>query len=68
MYKEIIKNLREDRDLYQKDVAQAISVSRAVYSDYETGRVTPSIDVLIKLADFYNVSLDYLVGRKFPKK
>ena len=58
-----IRSLREDRDLTQKDVANYLHCSQRVYSDYECGNVSISVESLIKLADFYNVSLDYLVGR-----
>ncbi|MFR5876739.1 MAG: helix-turn-helix domain-containing protein [Eubacterium sp.] len=58
-----IKDLRNDRDLKQRDLAKYLFVDQSTYSDYETGEVKVSIETLIKLADFYNVSLDYLVER-----
>lgn len=58
-----IRDLREDNDLKQKDLAKILSVDQSTYSDYENGRINVPIEQLIKIADFYNVSLDYLVGR-----
>lgn len=58
-----IRDLREDHDLTQKEVAHILSCSQRVYSDYERGKVDPSTTVLIKLADYYNVSVDYLLNR-----
>lgn len=57
-----IRNLREDKDLYQKDIAKLLEISQQYYSEYELGKRTIPITHLIKLAKFYNVSLDYLVG------
>ena len=57
-----IRNLREDKDLYQKDIAKLLEISQQYYSEYETGKRTIPLIHLIKLAQFYNVSLDYLVG------
>ena len=58
-----LKDLREDHDLKQSDVAKILNVSQVSYGRYELGTSEPTIDSLVKLADFYNVSLDYLVGR-----
>lgn len=67
MYKRI-RNLREDRDLNQTTVAKMLGMSQTGYSKYETGENDVPTDILIKLADFYNVSVDYLLGRtKNPK-
>lgn len=63
-----LKSLREDKDLKQSDVAKLLNVSQVSYGRYELGLSEPSIDSLIKLADFYNVSLDYLVGRDIKIK
>lgn len=57
-----LRNLREDKDLYQKDIAKLLGISQQYYSEYENGKRTIPITYLIKLAKFYNVSLDYLVG------
>ena len=57
-----IRNLREDKDLYQKDIAKMLGISQQYYSEYENGNRTIPIFHLIKLANFYNVSIDYIVG------
>ena len=62
-----IRDLREDKDLTQVELAAVIGVRQTTYSKYELGKVMIQIDVLIKLADFYHVSLDYLVGRSNDK-
>lgn len=59
-----IKDLREDMDLRQCDLANATGIDQRTISNYETGKTSPDSDALIKLADFFNVSIDYLVGRK----
>lgn len=58
-----IKELREDHDKKQLELANYLHVKPNTYSDYENGKINIQIDTLIKIADFYNVSLDYLVGR-----
>ncbi len=58
-----IKELREDRDLLQKDIAKILNCSQVTYSRYENGNRNIPYQDLIKLADFYDVSLDYLMGR-----
>lgn len=58
-----IRNLREDADLTQENVASLLNCSRSTYSRYEKGNRMINIHDLIKLANFYDVSLDYLVGR-----
>jgi len=55
--------LREDADLYQKDVAEILDISQTVYSRYERGFQTIPVQHLIKLADYYHTSTDYLLGR-----
>ena len=59
---ERIRNLREDRDIRQKQIAEYLQIHQTTYSDYELGNLNVPIDVLIKLAKFYNTSIDYLVG------
>ena len=59
---ERIRNLREDRDLTQKQVAKELSCSQQVYSNYELGQRDIPTDILIKLSKFYNVSTDYILG------
>ena len=58
-----IRALREDRDLRQIDVSQATGIDQKTLSNYETGRTRPDSEALILLADFFHVSIDYLVGR-----
>ena len=59
--------LREDRDLTQKQIAQLLGMSQTGYSKYETGENDIPTAVLIKLADFYQTSTDYLLGRTDKK-
>ena len=68
-----IRDLREDRDLLQKDVAAYLKCTQVCYSNYETGKRDVPSDVLIRLARFYHTSVDYLVGlteerAPYPKK
>lgn len=58
-----IRNLREDNDYRQKDIASVLNVSQNTYSQYENGVIELTAENLIKLADFYGVSVDYLLGR-----
>ena len=62
-----IRDLREDSDLRQKDIAEILNVSQNTYSQYETGVIALTAEVLIKLADYYNVSVDYLLDRTDKK-
>lgn len=57
-----IKDLREDADLTQKRIADYLHIKQNTYSQYENGHRQIPIEVLIKLARFYNTSIDYLVG------
>ena len=57
-----IRNLREDRDLNQTEVAKILGMSQTGYSKYETGENDIPTAVLIHLSRFYNVSIDYLLG------
>ena len=63
MYFQRIRDMREDADLSQKKVAEYLGIAQTVYSRYERGFQTIPLEHLIKLADFYHVSLDYLTGR-----
>ncbi len=58
-----IRDLREDKDLRQSDLAEATGIDQRTISNYETGKTSPDAYALIKLADFFGVSIDYLVGR-----
>ena len=58
MYFQRLKDLREDRDLLQKDIAEILGISQTVYSRYERGAQTIPVMHLIKLADFYKTSTD----------
>lgn len=70
---ENIRNLRIDSGYTQKQIAALLGISQNTYSQYEIGVLNYPVDALIKLADFYNVSIDYLLGRTaiktpYPKK
>lgn len=58
-----IRDLREDHDLTQQVVAQYLICDQSVYSKYERGERALPLDLAVKLAELYQVSLDYLVGR-----
>lgn len=58
-----LKELRESRGLYQKEMAEYLQMSVRGYQAYETGQNEPNIRTLIALADYFGVSIDYLVGR-----
>jgi len=60
--------LKEIRNLLQKDIAKAVGLSLRAYQRYEYGERVPDANVLITLADFFDVSLDYLVGRSDDPK
>ena len=62
MYRRI-RGLREDHDLTQKQIAQVLGMSQTGYSKYETGENDIPTAILIKLADYYQTSTDYLLGR-----
>ena len=57
-----IKDLREDNDKLQKDIANLLGISQQYYSEYENGKRTIPIQLLITLANYYNTSIDYIVG------
>ena len=62
MYRRI-RDLREDSDLSQKALAEKLNMHTTTYARYETGEREIPLNIAIKLADFYKVSLDYLAGR-----
>ena len=57
-----IRNLREDRDLTQKQLSTILNCSQQVYSNYELGQRDIPTDILIRLSNFYGVSVDYILG------
>ncbi len=57
-----LKDLREDKDIYQKEIAKLLNISQQYYSEYENGKRPIPVEYLIKLAKFYNTSIDYIVG------
>lgn len=72
MYRRI-RDLREDNDLRQQDLAAVLSCSQVCYSHYETGKRDIPTDVLVKLSLYYNTSVDYLLGltdtrRPYPRR
>lgn len=62
-----IRDLREDADLTQKDVADILHCDQSLYSKYERGERPLPLDLAVCLAEYYHVSLDYLVGRTSSK-
>lgn len=63
-----LKDLRQDKDLYQKDIAKILKIDQRQYSRYETEKFALPYDMLIKLALFYNTSTDYILGITDEKK
>lgn len=72
-YNERIREIREDNLLTQQKVADLLNIGQRTYADYESGKTRIPIDNIIKLAKFYNVSMDYITGAsniktEYPKK
>ena len=63
-----LRELREDKDLYQKDIAKILNMSQTGYSQYETETNDIPTEILKKLADYYNTSIDYLLYRTDTRK
>ncbi len=63
-----IRNLREDNDKKQIELANYLNVKQTTYSKYELGKINIPIEIFMKLADYYDVSVDYLLGRTKDKK
>lgn len=63
MYFRRLRDLREDHDLKQVDIAEYLGIKQTVYSRYERGFQTIPVEHLIKLADYYKVSVDYILNR-----
>lgn len=68
MYFKRLKDLREDSDKLQREIAKELGISQKYYSQYELGHFTIPVELLIKLADMYNVSIDYITERTNNKK
>ena len=73
MYLKRLKDLREDKDKIQEDISNLLKITRQQYSLYETGKRDIPIDLLSVLADYYNTSTDYIIGRTnikepYPRK
>lgn len=71
-YTDRIKSLREDKDLTQEKIAKLLNIGQKTYSDYERGKIRIPIDSIIVLAEYYDVSIDYICGvtnikNRFPK-
>lgn len=62
-----IRDLREDADLKQKEIAAVLGIDQRVYSNYEIGKREIPVHLLILLADYYDTTIDYLVGRTDTK-
>ncbi|MDO4260595.1 MAG: helix-turn-helix transcriptional regulator [Eubacteriales bacterium] len=67
MYRRI-RDLREDRDLKQRQIAELLGCSQKTYSDYETGKIHIPVDLLIELSRFYGTSVDYLLDQTDEQK
>ncbi len=68
MIYENIRNLREDNDITQQEIADYLHIKQTTYSKYELGKINIPVEVFIKLAKYYHVSVDYLLGleKKIP--
>ena len=65
---ERLKELRKERSIRQEQVAVAVDISMSAYCNYEQGKREPTASVLVRMADYYDVSLDYLLGRSDDRK
>ncbi len=68
-----LKDLREDRDLTQEELVEILNMHKTTYTNYEQGKREPPFELIIKLAKFYNVTIDYIAGltdtpTELPKK
>lgn len=68
MYFQRLRDLREDMDMNQTEIAELLHTSQTVYSRYERGYQTIPVEHLLLLSDFYNVSTDYILGRTNKKE
>lgn len=63
-----IRDLREDRDLTQENLCKELNMHKTTYTNYEQGKHTVPLDFAVLLADYYNVSVDYIAGRNdYPR-
>lgn len=72
-YNERIREIREDNSLTQQKIADLLHIGQRTYADYESGKIRIPVDSLLILAEFYNVSMDYITGAsnirtEYPKK
>ncbi len=72
-YNERIRNLREDHDLTQQNIADLLHIGQRTYADYESGKTRIPVDSLLILARYYDVSMDYITGAsntktKYPRE
>lgn len=65
---ERIRNMREDKDMTQSQMAQYLNIHQTTYSDYEIGNLNIPVQILEKIADLFGTSIDYLVNRTDEKK
>lgn len=65
---ERVRNLRVDKDMTQKHMADLLHIDQSTYSDYETGKINIPVDALIKISECHETSLDYLVGKTDKKE
>lgn len=63
MFQDRLRKLRKERNLSQDDLGQSLNLGGRTIGNYESGERLPALDTLVKLADFYEVSIDYLLGR-----
>ncbi len=68
MEEKLLRKLRESKKLTQADVASALQIGRSTYTKYESGKSKPVSEMLIKIADYFGVSVDYLLGRSNTQK
>ncbi len=73
IYNERIREIREDSQLTQQKIADLLNIGQRTYADYESGKTRIPIDNIMKLAKFYDVSMDYITGasdikNEYPKK
>lgn len=67
MFAKRLKELRSEKGVVQKDVANFLNITTSAYGFYEQGKRVPDTDIMIKLSDYFNVSLDYLLGKEDVK-